>query len=313
MKNNVLKFKEALLKAESILIVSHISLDGDAVGSCAALYKMLEHFGKKPTLCSGEPIPKKYGEFGDLFEIVPETDRIFDMVIYVDCGEESRANVEFPKGKTSCTIDHHISNTGYGDINIIDPEAPATGEIIFEMFDILGIPLDNYTAYALYMAILTDTGGFLFSNTRKRTHEVTAMLYDYDFPKHETAKKVLLEKSLTSYKLTAKIFENIYLKDDVAIGYIDYETYTKYNVTSEDTDGLSNSLRNIEGINCGILLTEKEKNFTKGSIRTDDGYDANEIASHFGGGGHLRAAGFSVSENPLKVKEQLNEWLFTHK
>ena len=313
MKNSILKFKEAIEKASDIVLIPHLSPDGDAIGSCAALKFLIEKLGKKSQLYVNEPIPPKYGDFAELFEVINETDRVFDMVIYVDCGEKSRACVKFPEPKISCCIDHHISNPGFADINIIDAKAPAAGEIIFEMYETLEIPLDSISARAIYMALICDTGAFLFDSTRKRTLEIAAKLYDYDFSKFETAKKTFLTKSLVYNKLVAKIVDEIFIKDDVAIGCIDYETYSGYNVTSEDTDGLSNVLRNIEGINCGILLTEKEKGITKGSVRTDVNYNANEIASIFGGGGHLRAAGFRVELKPDEVKEKLNEWLFTDK
>jgi len=314
MMNNILKFKEALSENVSeILIVPHLSPDGDAIGSCVALKYLLEKIGKKAYLYVNEPVPKKYGEFAELFLTVPETDRLFDMAIYVDCGDIDRACVKFPTPKLTCSIDHHVSNNSYADINIIDSASPATGEIIFEIYNALGIPLDTLSAKAIYMALICDTGGFMFDNTRKRTLEIASILYDFDFSKYEVANKALLTKSLVHNKLTAKIIDEVFIKNDIAIGYIDYKTYSSYNVKPEDTDGLSNVLRNIEGINCGILLTEKEKGITKGSIRTESKYNANEIASVFGGGGHLRAAGFTAELPPEKVKEKLNEWLFTNK
>lgn len=312
-ENKVLKFKEALESASDIMLVPHLSPDGDAIGSCAALKYMLEYMGKNPVLYVNEPVPSKYGDFCEFFEIIPETSRIFDMVIYVDCGDKDRAGVKFPKPKLSCSVDHHISNNGYADISIIDAKAPATGEIVYEIYKTLKIPLNSSAAKAIYMALICDTGGFLFDNTRKRTLEIAAELYDYDFSKYETASKAFLTKSLVHNKLAAKIIDEIFIKDDIAIGCIDYKTYSSYKVTAEDTDGLSNLLRNTEGIDCGILLTEKEEGFTKGSIRTASGYNANEIAANFGGGGHLRAAGFSVKMTPEEVKEKLNEWLFNNK
>lgn len=314
MKTNILKFKEALLgDISDILVVPHLSPDGDAIGSCVAIKYLLNKFNKNVFLYVNEPVSKKYGEFADMFTVVPETDRLFDMVIYVDCGDKDRTCVKFPAPKITVSIDHHISNNSYADINIIDAKAPATGEIVFEIYDALNISLDVLSAKAIYMALICDTGGFMFDNTRKRTLEIASILYDFDFSKYDVANKALLTKSLVHNKLTAKIIDEVYIKDDIAIGYIDYKTYSSYNVKSEDTDGLSNVLRNIEGINCGILLTEKEEGITKGSIRTEVKYDANKIASLFGGGGHLRAAGFTVQLKPQDVRDKLNEWLFTDK
>ena len=313
MKNEILKFFEALKDVSDILVVPHTSPDGDAVGSCVALKILLEKLGKKPKLYLSCPIPRKYSDFKDCFETVPETEHVFETVIYVDCGEKSRADVKFPEPKFSCCVDHHISNTGYCDINIIDAEAPATGEIIFEIFKCLEIPLDNYSAMAIYMALVCDTGGFIFDSTRKKTHLIAAELYNYDFPRYETIRKAYLTKTLTYNKITAKIIEELYIENDLAIGFIDNVTYLKYNATSEDTDGISNVIRNIEGINCGILLIEKEPGFIKGSIRTSSGYDANNLASVFGGGGHIRASGFGTTMKYQEIKDKVHEWISSHK
>ena len=313
MKTEIFKFYEAVKNADDILIVPHTSPDGDAIGSCTALQYMLKVAGKDAEIYINEPLSKKYSDFEDCFKVVPETDRIFDMVIYVDCAEEDRACVKFPRPKITCCIDHHISNPKYCDINIIDALAPAAGEMMFEIAKILGIPLNGFSAKAIYMAIVCDTGGFLFDNTRKRTHEIASILCDYDFNRYDIVEKTYLTKSLTYNKLLAKIMDELYTKDDFAIGFIDYETYKSYSTTSHDTDGLSNAIRNIEGINCGVLVTEKTKGTFKGSIRTNDKYDANMLASSFGGGGHIRAAGFTTDKNLQEIKEILNERLSSNK
>lgn len=313
MKTEIFKFYEAVKNTGSILIVPHISPDGDSVGSCVALQYMLKTMEKDSEIYINEPLSKKYSDFFDCFSIVPETDRIFDMVIYVDCAEEERACIKFPRPKLTCCIDHHISNPAYCDINIIDSNAPAAGEMMFEIAQILNIPLNSFAAKAIYMAIVCDTGGFLFDNTRKRTHEIASLLCDYDFNRYDIVEKTYLTKSLTYNKLLSKIMDELYTKGDFAVGFIDYETYKSYSTTSHDTDGLSNAIRNIEGINCGVLVTEKTQGLYKGSIRTNEKYDANMLANVFGGGGHIRAAGFTTEKSLQEIKDILNERLSSNK
>lgn len=313
LKSETLKFKTAVSEVADILLVPHTSPDGDAIGSCAALGMMLGTLGKKPKIYLSKPISRKYDMFGDFFETVPETQHKFEMVIYVDCGEKSRADVKFPEPEISVSVDHHVSNTGYADINIIDDLSPATGEIIFGIFKELNIKLDNRSAQAIYMAIVCDTGGFIFDSTRKSTHLIAAELYSYDFPRFETIRQAYLTKTLTYNKLASLLIESLYTENDFAMGFIDNETYLSHEATSEDTDGLSNVIRNIEGINCAILLTEREKGVIKGSIRTSSEYDANALAGIFGGGGHIRAAGFCTELKYDEIKEKIHEWLSTDK
>ena len=163
------------------------------------------------------------------------------------------------------------------------------------------------------MAIVCDTGGFIFDSTRKSTHLIAAELYSYDFPRFETIRQAYLTKTLTYNKLASLLIESLYTENDFAMGFIDNETYLSHEATSEDTDGLSNVIRNIEGINCAILLTEREKGVIKGSIRTSSEYDANALAGIFGGGGHIRAAGFCTELKYDEIKEKIHEWLSTDK
>ena len=122
------------------------------------------------------------------------------------------------------------------------------------------------------------------------------------------------EKSLTYSKLYAHLFETLYHNKEYSavIGFIDYDTYASFGATVEDTEGLSAALRNISEVECAVLLTEREKGFIKGSVRSNDRYNANELANQFGGGGHMRAAGFKTNLSYEEIKEQIHEWLSSH-
>lgn len=312
MKKEILKFRKLIDEVSDILIVPHISPDGDAYGSCAALKMYLEKLGKKASLYVSEEISSKFECIKEYFEVKPETEHVYELVIYVDCAETARADISFPKPEKRCMIDHHITNKGECDVNIIDGYAPATGEVIYEIIKGTNVALDNKIAEALYLAILTDTGGFVYENTRKRTLEIIAELYDYDFDRTDIVTKAMLKKSMLFNKLYAYVIENaVVLDGKVAVCFIDNEYYTKNNVTSSDTDGLSNVLKNIEGLCCGVLLTEKEKGYIKGSVRTDAPIDAAALSGLFGGGGHIRAAGFRTEFKYEEIKEKINEWILT--
>ena len=198
-----------------------------------------------------------------------------------------------------------------GDINIVNPNAAATAEIMYDLMKAWNIPCDDTVAAAIYTGILTDTGGFLFQNTTKKTHEIASDLLTYSFDRNSIVRISFQEKSLTYSKLYAHLFETLcYDKEySTVIGFIDFSTYTNLNATVEDTEGLSAALRNISEVECAVLLTEREKGFIKGSIRSNDRYNANVLAGLFGGGGHMRAAGFKTNLPYEKIKEQIHEWL----
>lgn len=314
MKAKMLELKDRIIKASDIMIVTHVSPDGDALGSSAALKIYIQKLGKQADMFVCEEISEKFASVASYFEVKPKTDHKYELVIYVDCADKSRADIEFPEPFYSCMIDHHISNAIECDMNIVDGYAPATGEIIYELYKSTGVPLDDNAAKAIYLAILTDTGGFVYESTRKRTHEIVAELYDYNFDRTEIVTQSMLKKSLLFNKLFAYVMENaVILNNNTAIAYLDNDIYQKNKIMPADTDGLSNLLKDIEGIKCGILLTEKDKGYIKGSIRTDAPIDATCIASLFGGGGHTRAAGFKTEENYEKIKEKINGWLLTCK
>lgn len=314
MKAKMLELKEKIIKATDILIVTHVSPDGDALGSSAALKIYVEKLGKKADLFVREKISEKFSSVSSYFEVKEKTDHKYGLVIYVDCADEKRVDVEFPKPEFSCMIDHHISNPMECDINIVDGNAPAAGEIVYELYKNTGVCLDENSAKAIYLAILTDTGGFIYEGTRKRTLEIVSELYDYDFNRTEIVTQAMLKKSMLFNKLFAYVMENAVILDNrAAIAFLDNDIYKNNKIMSTDTDGLSNALKDIEGIKCGILLTEKDEGYIKGSIRTDSPIDATCIAALFGGGGHVRAAGFRTDKKFEEIKEKINGWLLTCK
>ena len=314
MKNNFTTLKEAILTSERILILTHASPDGDALGSVAALKAMIEKLGKNADCFLAESCPTRFPHLKEYFTIKESTDEIYDLVILADCADRSRTDVVYPTPKSLSFVDHHISNPLDADINIVNPDAAATAEIVYDLMKDWNIECDDYIAAAIYTGILTDTGGFLFQNTTKKTHEIAADLLTYSFDRNSIVRISFQEKSLTYSKLYAHLFETLYHDKErgAVIGFTDYDTYCALNATVEDTEGLSAALRNISEVECAVLLTEREKGFIKGSVRTNDKYNANTLASLFGGGGHMRAAGFKTNLPYEQIKEQIHEWLSSH-
>ena len=314
MKNNIALLKNAIENSNRIMILTHSSPDGDALGSVAALKQIIHKMGKKADCFLEEICPSRFPHLKEYFTIKESTDELYDLIILADCADRSRTGVSYPTPKKLCFVDHHISNPLDGDINIVVPQAAATAEIMYDLMKAWNISCDEYIAAAIYTGILTDTGGFLFQNTTKKTHQIAADLLEYNFDKTAIARISLQEKSLTYSKLYAHLFETLYHNKEycAVIGFTDYDTYCSLGATVEDTEGLSAALRNISGVECAVLLTEREKGMIKGSVRSNDKYNANELAGIFGGGGHMRAAGFKTNLSYEQIKEQIHEWLSTH-
>lgn len=315
MKNNFNLLKDAIQESNRILILTHSSPDGDALGSVAALKGLIEKMDKTADCFIEEDCPSRFPHLKENFTVKKSTDEIYDLVILVDCAERSRTGVSYPVPKKLCFIDHHISNPMDADINIVIPEAAATAEIMYDLMKDWNIACDNPIAAAIYTGILTDTGGFLFQNTTKKTHEIAAELLTYSFDRNSIVRISFQEKSLTYSKLYAHLFETLYHDQEhgAVIGFTDYDTFCALGATVEDTEGLSAALRNISNVECAVLLTEREKGMIKGSVRTNDKYNANMLAGLFGGGGHMRAAGFKTNLSHEQIKEQIHEWLSSHR
>lgn len=314
MKNNIALLKDAIETSNHILILTHSSPDGDALGSVAALKQIIHKMGKEADCFLEELCPSRFPHLKDYFTVQESTEKVYDLVILADCADSSRTGVSYPAPKTLCFVDHHISNPLEGEINIVYPDAAATAEIVYQLMKQWDIPCDEKLAASIYTGVLTDTGGFLFQNTTKKTHEIAAELLEYSFDRTSIVRTSFQEKSLTYSKLYAHLFETLCHQEEfcAVIGFIDYHTFSSLKATVEDTEGLSAALRNISGVECAVLLTEREPGFIKGSVRSNDRYNANELANTFGGGGHIRAAGFKTNLTYQQIKEQIHEWLSSH-
>ena len=169
--DEVKQLKLTIEESNSILILTHTSPDGDALGSVVALKEIIQKMGKTPECLLDDTPPNRFPHLTGEFTVSQSVTQCYDLVILVDCADRTRTGVTYPAPKTLACIDHHISNPKDMDINIVNPSASATAEIVYSLLSIWEIQCDAFIASAIYTGILTDTGGFLFTNTTKRTHE----------------------------------------------------------------------------------------------------------------------------------------------
>lgn len=301
---------EEINKAEKIVILTHDTPDGDAVGSSLAMLHAIKLLGKKADVI----IP----EYSDCFSFLPGVKEVkstsdvekYDLAIALDCADSKilKGNEYFEHAKRTIVIDHHSSNKMYGDINFVNPVAPACCEILIGMFDYFGIELTKEIGTCIITGIITDTGGFDY-NTTAETFDFAAMLLRKGINISEVYRKVLKTKTRPNFELR-KLAENRleFLEDGkVTFSYITLEDEKNVNAKTGDHEGLVENGRDIEGVEVSIFLHEKEgkPNGFKVSLRSTEYVNVSDVCLMFGGGGHARAAGAFVNGTVEQIKEKL--------
>ena len=294
------KIVEELKGAKSIAISGHIRPDGDCVGSCMGLYLYLtkempdsdvDVFLEKPS---------------DVFNCIQGVDAIkdaacyqeaeYDVFIALDCSKDRMGDAEviYDHAKKTINIDHHISNSGCGDVNYLRADASSASELVYELLDVE--KMDVEIAKALYIGIIHDTGVFQYSNTAPATLIAASELikFGFDFPK--IIEETFYEKTFVQNQILGRaLLESILFMDGKCIvAVISKKKMDFYGVTGKDLDGIINQMRNTKGVECAIFLYELDNLEYKVSMRSGGQINVSSIAQFFGGGGHVRAAGCTV-------------------
>jgi len=286
--------------AKIIGISAHVRPDGDAIGSGMALYLFLKK--KMPGAKIHwylENIPDGFTHLPHLSEADTEyrKEEHFDVFFALDTNAERLGGAEefFNCAVKKVHIDHHISNVpGCGDVNLVVPDASSTAEVLYGL-----IPkedMDTEIATALYTGIIHDTGVFQYTNTSPKTMQIGAELIGYGFPFAQIIEESFYQKTyLQTQVLGRALIESIRFMDGQCIfSCMDQEKMAFYGARPSDMDGIVNQLRNIAGVHCAIFIYEKEHMEYKVSMRSDEYVDVAKVASFFGGGGHVRAAGCTI-------------------
>ncbi|EXX92140.1 DHH family phosphoesterase [Paenibacillus darwinianus] len=294
----------AFLKGgDDYLVVSHVQPDGDAVSSTVIIHWLLEKLGKRAVLVNEGRIPPRLqylrsSEFiVNLSENKPE--RTFSRIVTVDCADfrrVGRAEELFSAEYALLNIDHHPTNDAFGSTNLLRFDAAATAEILFDLIEHAGIPLDVEVATAIYTGLLTDTGGFRYSNTTAHVMAIASRLLDAGVNGFGLADHLLEQMSLPQLRVLQRGLSRLALSEDGRIGwlYIEPSDMAETGAAGEDLEGLVNYARNIEGVEVGMLFKVTESGEVKVSLRSAGAADVAAIAQSFGGGGHVRAAGCRV-------------------
>ena len=297
-------------KAEKIVILTHESPDGDAVGSSLAMKLIIEKLEKTADVI----IP----EYSRLFNFLPSAEEImtdseiknYDLAISVDCATSKRmAKKEyFENAKSTIVIDHHGSNTMYGDLNYVNPASPACCEVLAGMLKYYEIDITKDIGTCLMTGIITDTGGFRHVGITPETFEFTADLIRLGVDVPDIYKRTLNTKTRANFELSKKVMERMEILEDgkVTFTYMNKKDEEEVGAEPGDHEGLVEIGRDIEGVEVSIFIRQKENEEAyKISMRSGNKVNVSDICFLFGGGGHPRAAGALIQGNVEQVKEKL--------
>ena len=299
-----------ILEADNLVITTHVNPDGDALGSSLALYQMLIKLGKNVDVLIDDDIPEAFSFLPDIEAIQkPEKESYpADYLIMLDVSKDRIGQVLDKCQASIINIDHHRTNDGEADFLYLDAERAATAEIIYQLAQELAVTPDAAVALCIYTGISTDTGNFRFSNTSAFTLRAAGDMVEAG-AKPNIVSEALEKRSFKEVLDRAKAMETIEMSMDgrVAGIYIDNTLYE----TLDTTEGFIDGVRIIDGVDVAILMKEVESGKCRVSMRSK-GVDVSSIATEFGGGGHVRAAGCTIEESLSMAKAKLLKAISRH-
>ncbi|HHW08048.1 MAG TPA: bifunctional oligoribonuclease/PAP phosphatase NrnA [Clostridia bacterium] len=303
---------EALSRVKGALITAHERPDGDAIGSAIALDMALRYLGIRTVVMLSDPVP-------DMYRFLKGTESILmpsslgwkpEAVVALDSTEWDRVGEfihQYLPGTVTINIDHHASNREFADLNWVDINAAATGEMVLDLIEYLQVPIDMDAATALYTAMATDTGFFQHGNTTAKVLSKCARLAELGANPHFISEQIHEYKSFESLKALGFALSSIQLSPKGSVAWIGLSLadMERLKVKEEELEGFVNYPRSIKGVEVGILFRQVETNKVRVGLRSRGQVDVSAIAQAFGGGGHYRAAGCTVAGDLDEVIEEV--------
>ena len=304
--NSLEQIMEWILSAETIALAGHTNPDGDAIGACLALGGALEKSGKRVQV-----ILEKYA---DKYNLIPnghlvcgaEEAEVPELFLALDCGDTGRlgaAAAVFEKAARKIHIDHHESNSYFGQLNFVAATASSTSEIVFQLLKDR-LPITAAEAAGLYAGLIYDTGGFRHSSTSPETMKIAGELMAYGIPFTDIYNRFFDARSFSELKLMGRALENAELLfgGEVVCATITTAEIEALHGSNKELDAIINYLKGVLGAKIACFFYEKTETDVKGSFRGNDGYDVCALAQKFGGGGHVKAAGCTIAAPIAEAK-----------
>lgn len=309
-----------VISSERIFVQAHANC-GDAVGSTLAMLHWLESINKNCLAFSPEPIPEVFNFLPGVEKIIFDQSKFnlseFNLLLVLDCGDLERTGIpakikqEKRPDVLLINIDHHHTNDYFGDINYVDISAPATATLIHEFFKVNNINLNKKIATCLLNGIFTDTGIFTNLATNQSALEKAADLLVAGASANTILNSISKNRTIKGLKLWGRALERLQLNKEHKIAYtiLLQEDFRDFNeTTSEAVEGLANFMNNLGDVEITLILREEEGGVIKGSLRTtNNNYDVSKLAKFFGGGGHKKAAGFTI-RGQIRYNEERKIW-----
>lgn len=304
------EIKEKILLAKNVAVFGHTSIDGDCVGSLCTIAMLLKNLEKNVEMFADSDIPH-YLSFIPFSEKINETEfdpAKFDLLISTDTATAFKLGKYgdcFSQFSNTILIDHHVSNSKYANLCYIEPNAPACGQVMFNFLIKCGFEISADMASAMLGAIISDTNNFTNNDVTHETFEVTSKLMtlkaDFNQIVYATQKK----KTLNQVRVASFMAKNVKIKDEIAYLIVTKKDCRKLNCMFSDISKFLTLIVDITGAKITTIFKEKNKNLWSVSFRSSLNYDVNAVASKFGGGGHVNAAGCTVNEKIGKLKKEI--------
>ncbi len=300
--NSISELADFIKNGSDFAVISHVSPDGDTLGSAAALIYALKKIGKRGKWCCDGNIPADYMKIDAISGLVSENTSLnkFDSVIAVDVSSVDRLGncaQLFTQASRKAVLDHHGTNEGFGQVNVVETRN-ANCFLVLELMDELGIELDRNIARALFVGISTDTGRLSHKGVTSQDVLDTARLYEYDINHNEIINILFQTSTMTKTLLRGRAIEHIRTAFDekVIYTYLDTEDYSEFNADSADSEGVVEMLRSIDTAKICFFMRQIPEGY-KVSMRCSADMNVADVCLHFGGGGHVLAAGCTLKTN----------------
>lgn len=301
----------AIIKqAKSVIVTTHINPDGDAIGSALGLMHILRSMGKKARVVTQDGAGQRYRFLPGAQEINEPSLQDYDLGIAVDCGNISRvgtARSVLDACPLVLRIDHHAVGESFGDIEYLDAQAAAVGEMVAALADEMGAPIGPEAGVCLLASIVEDTGCFQFASVTPRTFQICSELVAAGADLHGVVQQLFWRNPEGAVKLKGHCLESMTVDSEgrLAWALASREDFDRYGAVQEDVDDVVNGLLSVDGVEVAVLLRETDTDY-RVSLRSREYVDVAEVAQQFYGGGHRRAAGCRLAKSEVAVRGLLS-------
>ena len=309
---------DAILAAKRVVMTTHVNADGDGLGSEIALVHLLREQGRDLVIANPTPVPDRYRFLVDPVIAVDRSGeassaiKSADLFLVLDISDLSRlgnlAEAIRARGITVACVDHHVSpGTLPGGPRLEDPTASATAELIYDLAVTAGWHINADAARAMYVGLMTDTGGFRFANTTPRVLRVAASLLEAGVNPERIYEEVYATAPIGRIRLMADVLETLVVESEIGLSFVTVpsDALSKHNVSADDLDGIVEFARSVQGTRVAMLFRHLANGKVKVSFRSVGDFDVAKFASQFGGGGHAKASGASIAGSMADVQAQV--------